>query len=448
MLCSQIGPPEFQGNSSLSVSNGREGLGKRGRYDPGDVGEPPPPASYDDSRLDRVNGSNPFLNASPARQNKNVLSLDPLDDHYTTKEETALHMHKQRSKHVLDIDSSLNLPSVRLGPPSQGFHSGGHGGSPQLLGTRAGRLTPSSGRTTAEQTYLSADDDILFVQIFINEVAIWMDSMDMAKHFANTVPYLALKSPMMLNALLACGARHLTLIGQDNGEKAEYHYGVATSQLAQSRQDQDRDLSGCAVTAVVLNAYGIMTDKPTQRMDHIAATRELISECGWDATSTGLGAACFWINVGMEVLSCIAFGWHTALAPDDWGLDLEFTRLGTGSRSGNGSVIGREDCGRPSAEPEGRRPPAMDNSPDFGDEELWAQRILYVLAKVANFRASTPQFQEPSPHDEQVRQQSRFAEWQRLHDMCTIWNLHCPQSMRVYGYSSDPSEKSLFPNIW
>ena len=49
----------------------------------------------------------------------------------------------------------------------------------------------------------------------------------------------------------------------------------------------------CAATAVVLNVYEIMSEKPTQRMSHIAGARALIRECGWNARSTGLGAACF-----------------------------------------------------------------------------------------------------------------------------------------------------------
>jgi hypothetical protein len=306
-------------------------------------------------------------------------------------------------------------------------------------------MTPSSENTTGERDYLSTDEEIHFMQVFIDEVSIWMDALDKDKHFANTVPYLALKLPMLLNALLACGARHETLIGQHDGEKADYYYNMATTQLSRSQQERDRDLSECALTAVVLNAYNVMSDRPTQRMGHIASTRALVRDCGWDASSTGLGAACFWVNVGMEVLSCISFGWPTAREPDQWGLDLEFAALGAASRSGSRSVAGSDDVW--SARAEGR--PAVHDSPELGgDEELWVHRIFYIMAKVANFRANTPQFQEPSPHDEQVRLQNRFAEWRRLQNMCNAWNLGCPRSMRPYGYSPGPSPKSLFPNVW
>ncbi|KAL2177044.1 uncharacterized protein P884DRAFT_243875 [Thermothelomyces heterothallicus CBS 202.75] len=311
-------------------------------------------------------------------------------------------------------------------------------------------MTPSSENTTDERDYLSADEEIHLMQVFIDEVAIWMDALDKDKHFANVVPYLALRLPMLLNALLACGAKHLALTGRHDGDKADYYYNMASTQLSRSQQERDRDPADCALTAVALDAYHLMSDSPTQRMGHIASTRALIRACGWDATSTGLAAACFWVNVGMEVLSCIAFGWPTAWDPDQWGLDLSFATLEeAASRSSGGrSLAESDDVSWPAQPPAESHPAADDSAADLGQEELWVQRIFYIMAKVSNFRANTPQFQEPSPHDEQVRLQNRFAEWRRLQNMCNAWNLGCPRSMRPYGYSPGPSPKSLFPNVW
>jgi hypothetical protein len=318
--------------------------------------------------------------------------------------------------------------------------------------TPSGLMTPSSETATGERDYLNTDDEIHLMQVFVDEVAIWMDALDKDKHFTNVVPYLALKQPMLFNALLACGAQHLALTGAGDQEKADYYYGLASGELQRCQQERNRDLTECALAAVVLNAYDIMTDNPAQRMQHIASTRALLMECGWDASSGGLGAACFWVNVGMEVLSCLSFGWPTAWDPDQWGLDLEFASLGAASsRSGSRSVIGSDDVWRVArGDSQSRMLPGasvMDGA-EGGDEELWVHRIFYIMAKVANFRANTPQFQEPSPHDEQVRLQARFSEWRRLQNMCNAWNSNCPRSMRPYGYSPGPSATSLFPNVW
>ena len=186
-------------------------------------------------------------------------------------------------------------------------------------------MTPPSEKT-GEREYLNSPEELRFMQAYVTEVGVWMDGLDREEHFSRKVPYHALRCPMLLNALLACGVKHLTLTqqyspaygtgpgpgpgpgpvsghqghshsgGHGNGpgdDKALFYYDTATTQLLRSLQNPERDTVECAATAVVLNVYEIMSEKPTQRMSHIAGARALIRECGWSARSTGLGAACF-----------------------------------------------------------------------------------------------------------------------------------------------------------
>jgi hypothetical protein len=273
-------------------------------------------------------------------------------------------------------------------------------------------LTPPS----ESRRYLSSPEEVLFMQVFVEEVGLWMDSMDPHKHFSRLLPFHALSEPMLLNAFLACGARHLTLVNpMYHEDKALYYYDTATTQLLRSLQNPDRDTVCCATTAVILNVYEIMSERAMQRMNHIAGARALIKECGWNAKSTGIGAACFWLNVGMELLSCLHFNWQVAWDPDQWGLDMDFQR-----------------------------------ETESGKEEFWVHRMLYIVGKIANFRASIPRFQEASPHDEQIRLQARFAEWQRLKGLCDSWNETIPRTMQPLGYlhPSQTSSKSAFPEVW
>ncbi|KAK3318216.1 hypothetical protein B0H66DRAFT_228282 [Apodospora peruviana] len=415
----------------------------------------PGPTSYDESQLAQMRGglhsrkdSNAALSAhTPASQpdpspimgsSGGSFSLTMLNDQYATREDTVPQQrpHVYRGSDASSVASSL-VPQG-AGPASQNLRPGAAAGPGQGgRGTPDGLMTPPSEKTaTGERDYLSDEEEIRFMQIFIDEVAVWMDSYDKDKHFTNITPYLALKSAMLLNAFLACGVKHLTLVESYNDEKALFYYDTATTQLLRSLQNPDRNMAECATTAVVLNVYEIMSEKPTQRMNHIAGARALIRECGWDATTTGIGGACFWLNIGMEVLSCLAFNWQTAWDPDQWGLDLAFTNLTPGGTSSENEAKQRE------------RDAQQQQQQTGGDEELWAHRMFYIVAKIANFRANIPRFQEPSPHDEQVRLQSRFSEWKRLKAMCDAWNNNCPRPMRPYGYSHSPSTTSLFPNVW
>jgi hypothetical protein len=87
---------------------------------------------------------------------------------------------------------------------------------------------------------------------------------------------------------------------------------------------------------------------------------------------------------------------------------------------------------------------------ESGREEIWTYRILYIVAKVSNFRASIPRFQEPSQRDEQARLQQRYAEWTKLKQLCDSWNENIPRTMHPIGYiyPHETRIKSAFPEVW
>ena len=266
-------------------------------------------------------------------------------------------------------------------------------------------------------TPLEDRNEVLYMQVFVEEVGLWMDSMDADKHFSRMIPFQALREPMLKYALLACGVRHLTLINPAvyPEEHALNYYNSATQLLLKLLQNPDRDSYLCATTATILNVYEVMNEKALQRMNHLAGARALIKECRWDATSTGIGAACFWLNIGLELFSCLHFNWGTSWDPDTWGIDM-----------------------------------AMTPQHVAGGEEDWTHKVLWILAKVTNFRSTAPRFQEQSIHAEQMRMHSRHQQWMGLKQFCDKW-LHCvPPTMQpianvpIYMTRS----KSAFPEVW
>ncbi|KAF2152573.1 hypothetical protein K461DRAFT_286443 [Myriangium duriaei CBS 260.36] len=279
-----------------------------------------------------------------------------------------------------------------------------------------GNSDQESNNSGEKKEYLNNQEEVLFMQVFVEEVGLWMDSMDPMKHFSRLLPFHSLQEPMLLNAFLACGARHLTLINPIyTEEKALYYYDTATRHLLKALQNPNRDTVICATTAVILNVYEIMSERALQRMNHIAGARALIKECGWNARATGIGSACFWLNVGLEVLSCLHFNWQVAWDPDDWGVDMDFSR-------------------------------EIHN----GREEIWTHRMLYIVGKVCNFRATIPRFQEADPRDEDLRKQNRYNDWQRLKGWADAWNENIPRTMHpmAFLYPNQTTSKSAFPEVW
>ncbi|KIX04333.1 uncharacterized protein Z518_05201 [Rhinocladiella mackenziei CBS 650.93] len=265
--------------------------------------------------------------------------------------------------------------------------------------------------------YLDDRNEVLYMQVFVEEVGLWMDSMDSQKHFSRLIPFQALREPMLKYALLACGVRHLTLVNSVYPEEhALNYYNNATQLLLKSLQNPDRDSVLCATAATILNVYEVMSEKALQRMNHIAGARALIKECRWDATATGIGAACFWLNVGLELFSCLHFNWGVAWDPDTWGIDMTM----------NPQHVG-------------------------GNEEDWTHKMLWILSKITNFRSTAqPRFQDASVHAEQVRLHQRHQQWLGLKQFCDRWHRCVPPTMHAMAYVPTymTSSKSAFPEVW
>lgn len=343
-----------------------------------------------------------------------------LPDHYTdpsNQPDMANVFEAQAAKRNAPY-SAMQPPRLpNAGPSSQGQYTPSSNGVVQPAHVGYKSAEHQSGEEENEKRdYLTTAEDTLFLQVFVEEVGLWMDSMDPQKHFSRLLPFHALSEPMLLNAFLACGARHLTLVNPAyTVDKALHYYNTATHHLLKNLQNPRRDTVICATTAVILNVYEVMSEKALQRMNHIAGARALIKECGWNARATGIGAACFWLNVGLEVLSCLHFNWQVAWDPDDWGLDMDL------SREVNSCM-----------------------------EETWTHRMLYIVGKVANFRATIPRDTLADRRAQQIRKQQRYEEWTQLKALADAWNDGTPRTMHAMAYvpSDQTSSKSAFPEIW
>lgn len=264
--------------------------------------------------------------------------------------------------------------------------------------------------------FIATQDELNYMQAFADGVGVWMDSLNSGNHFTQVIPWYALKSPVLLNSLMACGAKHLSFSNPEFEDKAVALYNTATAQLVRILQNPDRNVVDCATGSILLNVYEAMSHKPIQKMSHMVGARALIRECGWNAKSTGIPAACFWLSIGMEVLYCLSMNWTVTWDPDCWGVDTDW---------------------------------AGDDKEDT-DSQTWVHRSFYILAKVVNFRATALACLPSDPHRDQSRISSRLAEWQSLKQLCDNWNDNCPRSMRPVGYlaMSSTNETSAFPKIW
>lgn len=226
---------------------------------------------------------------------------------------------------------------------------------------------------------------------------------------------------MLLKAFLACGAQHLFLVDPSRGqEKGVHYYEAATHDLLNAVHDPNRDSVLCTTVALVLSAYELMNPQCPQSSssgNHIAGSRALIRECGWTAKTPGLGGACFWISVSMELLSCLQHNWSLSWNPDTWGVDMNMDQV----------------------------------QPFWKGEDQWLHRIIYICAKVANFRVSVQhRLSSNDPSSRSAQLDEAVQEWNHYSAWCEQWITSIPRSMKPLSHMQpwQADSKSVFPSIW
>lgn len=296
----------------------------------------------------------------------------------------------------LDLPSQPEVDMARSSRPKPDNVKPGylinHG---MLSPTSSLRLTPpleeitTVETTPAEREYFSRPEELQYMQAFIEAIGNWMDAFDSEGHFSQLIPHMAVKAPALRSALLAFGAKQVR--GQ-----AEMYYDTAKTQLYIGRGDE------LCAAAAVLNMY---------ENNRTSMATNLI-QGGWNASSTGIGKACFWLHVVVEVLNCLTVDVKTLWDPDDWGVNMAFTSK-------------------------------QDGTLGNGRDEIWVHRIFYILASVSNFRAEWTTFE-----DEVLKLGIRLPRWQTLKRLCDSWNNATPRTMHPLGYLDASQTGSLFPRIW
>ncbi|GLI72744.1 hypothetical protein PoHVEF18_000925 [Penicillium ochrochloron] len=239
---------------------------------------------------------------------------------------------------------------------------------------------------------LSDPEQVYLLQVFVDE-------------FTQILPLHALDEPLLLKAFVACGARHLSLVNSSfDKAKAANYYDEATQDLMIAMHDPNRDSVLCTTAALVLSIYEIMAPQETPSANHIAGSRALIRECGWTAKTPGLGGASFWISVGMELLSSLHYKWTLSWDPDTWGVDMDMQ-------------------------------PHPHQVQLFGKtEELWLHRIIYICAKIANFRIAAHSLQSVNGSMNYANELSDvFTEWSHYDSLCQQWYENAPRSLKPLG---------------
>ncbi|KAI5842818.1 hypothetical protein BZA05DRAFT_188518 [Tricharina praecox] len=150
--------------------------------------------------------------------------------------------------------------------------------------------------------------DAVLLRHYITHLGKWYDVHDSKNHFQTVVPLESASNPMLLSAMLALAARHLTHTSDYDPGVAGHYHQVCLKQFIPALESAGRSLEPTFLaTALLLRTYeefDTTQDDAQVGGDYLARASLLFcSPPPQDLPANSLRTACFWIHLRQEITS-------------------------------------------------------------------------------------------------------------------------------------------------
>ncbi|KAH8883330.1 hypothetical protein GQ53DRAFT_846993 [Thozetella sp. PMI_491] len=209
------------------------------------------------------------------------------------------------------------------------------------------------------------------MKYYLEYMCHWFDLCDQKRHFAVELPRRAVTSPILLNAIFALSARHLSFTSQFDSYAADRYHKRCLQQLGNIPHDSSALLDDDLLSATILLRTLEEIDVKLLGIDHeghLLGIQAFLNTPGPPNQPTSpLRQASFWIGLRQEIV--VAFANQRSI---NLSLDLDF----------------------------------IDQSLNDADDDTWANRIIVNCAHVVQYcfggeEHSSKRFEELKSYDEQ-----------------------------------------------
>jgi hypothetical protein len=350
-------------------------------------------------------GGNPFMTtASP------LISETSFEDGIFLPGSQYLELHAELRSKLFDTAHSVE-PSRRGSPDPNGpLYQ-----PPQAIDTGIVEEDP---RRLAQ---LSPEQEYTLWQVYITEVAPWIDKFDINRHFELVLPMLAKDAEHLKYSILALSARQIEL--KEN--KKELKTSLGLYQLAIHLLTPQLDTRSTVVLAssAVLCVLEMLSCSPKAWRRHLDGCAALIQALGITGTCGGLEQAIFWCFARMDVCGGL--------------ISLEKTLIPIHKWIGCGSL------------PDDLQ--ALSANASF---DMCANSIVYLQGRVVDLLCSFGRWEQRHSNPGAMYTNSQYVtEWLRLFDLIEAWHHSRPQEMKsILEISSQqydpprPFPTVLYPN--
>ncbi|KAG8530214.1 uncharacterized protein KY384_004714 [Bacidia gigantensis] len=233
---------------------------------------------------------------------------------------------------------------------------------------------------------------------FVAILAPWFDVSDPKRHFATVAPCLAIKSPVLMNAILGISALHISYMADynlidsvlyhDSEDAVRYHDLCIESMVPLLNDDNQIKDDALLITSMILALHEDLVNG-ADSVTHIIGTSLFLPST---LLSTRLRRAVFWCHLRQEIYAACSQQRPVSIDLARSPLEVSFEPV---------------------------------------DDEIWAQRAIYICGRVVQWA-----FGEESP----------IALWRDLNHLVEEWDQWRPGSFDPIFYQDrDPSQGRWFP---
>ncbi len=243
-------------------------------------------------------------------------------------------------------------------------------------------------------------EEAALFRYYVKRLARDFDMSDPQSHFRTVVPQRAATCPLLLNAIYALSARHLSRISNYDPFAADKYHQECLKRVIPILNDSaavlDENLLASAIILRHLEEFEVPLSgfSPSDRQSHLLGSHAFIKAQRHPVEYDGLRQAAFWVGLGQGIYVAIVNQRSIVIALDDLNID--------------------RSC-----------EPAADHR--------WSCRMVALCADVIRYCFG-----------EDDRSVNTF---QRLSESVEDWNKHKNESFTPI-YFKDTDEGNVFPEIW
>ncbi|TDZ38813.1 hypothetical protein C8035_v006572 [Colletotrichum spinosum] len=260
-------------------------------------------------------------------------------------------------------------------------------------------LVPPTGAIYTETPVwpLQGREEATLFRHYVEKLGFWLDACDPVRHFESEVPQRSGSCPILLNAIFALAARHLSLTSAyDSLASNRYHeqcLNYLIPLLDHAGTVSDENLFAATIILRVLEEIDVNT-LGQDTHGHLLGIHAFVNAGDRFLMPGTLTAACFWAGLRQEIYSAV--------------INQQVVRMNLGHA-------------------------VVDRSTGPGDDFVWANRAIVHCADVLNFCFGT--------------EAGSVLRWGQLEMANREWKNALPASYTPIFFR-DRTEKEAFPEVW